>query len=207
MLEATVLDIENKPVGKIELPEDMFGAKVKKGLLHEVVRNYLANQRQGTASTKTRGLVSGGGKKPWRQKHTGRARTGSIRSPLWRGGGTVFGPMPRDYSYRLPKKVRWAALGSALSAKFADGEILVVDDLPVSKPKTKELISLLNRFGLKNLLIILPDDNKTIKLAARNIPNVDIAVADKLNVYDILLHEKLLMTRDSVERIKEVYLG
>jgi len=207
MLEAEVFNMENKPIGKIELPSDIFGTKVKKCVLHEVVRNYLANQRQGTASTKTKGLVRGGGRKPWKQKHTGRARAGSIRSPLWRGGGTVFGPMPRDYSYRLPKKVKWAALGAALSAKFADGEILVVDDLPVLKPKTKDLVFLLKRFGLKNVLIILPDDNKTIKLAARNIPNVDIAVAGKLNVYDILLHEKLLMTRDSVERIKEVYLG
>lgn len=207
MLQADVVNIENKPVGKVELPDEIFGAKVKKGLLHEVVRNYLANQRQGTASTKTRGLVSGGGKKPWRQKHTGRARAGSIRSPLWRGGGTVFGPMPRDYSYRLPKKVKWLALGAALSAKFTDGEIVVVDDLPVVKPKTKDLYSFLKGFGLRNVLILLPDDNKTIKLAARNIPNVDVAIVGELHVYDILLHEKLLMTRDAVERIKEVYLG
>jgi large subunit ribosomal protein L4 len=206
MVQVDVLNIKNNPVDKIELPDDIFGAEVKKGVLHEVVRNYLANQRQGTASTKTRGLVSGGGRKPWRQKHTGRARAGSIRSPLWKGGGTVFGPMPRDYSYRLPKKVKWAALGAALSAKFADGEIVVVDELPIVKLKTKDLVSLLKGFGLENVLIILPDDNKTIRRAARNIPNVDIAVVGRLNVYNILLYKKLLMTRETVKRMKEVYL-
>lgn len=206
MLQIDLLNKENKPVGKIDLPSDIFGAQVKKVVLHEVVRNYLANQRQGTAATKTRGLVSGGGKKPWKQKHTGRARAGSIRSPLWRGGGTVFGPQPRDYSYRLPKKVKWAALEAALSAKFSDGEIVVVDDLTMEKPKTKELFSLLNRLGLKNVLIILPEKSETIKLASRNIPNVGVAIVGKLNVYDILKHEKLLITRDAVERMKEIYL-
>ncbi len=207
MLQVDILNKENKSVGKVDLPVDIFGVEVKKGLLHEVVQNYLSNKRQGCASTKTRGLVSGGGRKPYRQKGTGRARAGSNRSPLWRGGGAVFGPLPRDYSYRLPKKVKWSALGAAFSAKFSDGEIVVIEDFPIVKPKTKDLVSLLKGLGLKNVLIILPEDNKAVKLAARNIPDVDVAIVGGLSVYNILVHEKLLMTRETVERIKEVYLG
>ncbi len=207
MLQLDIINKESKPVGKVEMPSDLFGIEVKKGILHEVVRNYLANQRQGNAVTKTRGLVSGGGKKPYKQKGTGRARAGSNRSPLWRGGGTVFGPLRRDYSYKLPKKVKWAALGSAFSAKFSDGEIVVIEDLQISEPKTKELASVLEGLGLNNVLIILPEDNRTIRLAARNIPRVDVAVVGGLNVYELLVHEKLLMTKQSVERMKEVYLG
>lgn len=208
MPEVEVLNKENKSVGTVELPPDIFGAEVKKELLHEVVRNHLANKRQGTASTKTRGLVSGGGRKPYRQKGTGRARAGSIRSPLWRGGGTVFGPLPRDYSYRLPKKVKWAALSSALSAKLSDGEIMVIDDLSIPEPKTRILAGLLKGLGLKNnILIIVPEKDEVLELAARNIPKVDIARVGELNVYSILTHEKLLITKDAIERIKEVYVG
>jgi len=207
MFQADVLNRENKPVNKIELPADIFGVEVKKGVLHEVVRNYLANQRQGTAATKTRGLVSGGGRKPWKQKHTGRARAGSSRSPLWRGGGIIFGPQPRDYSYNLPKKVKWLAVEMALSAKFSDGEVIFVDDISLQKPKTKELFSLLRGLGLENVLIILPDEDETITLAARNIPHVAIAIAGKLNAYDILRYRKLLLTPKALERMKEVYLG
>jgi len=207
MFQVNVLDRESKPVGKVDLPSDIFGVKVKKGLLHEVVCNYLANRRQGNAATKTRGLVSGGGKKPYKQKGTGRARAGSIRSPLFKGGGTVFGPAGRNYSYKLPKKVKWAALGAALSAKLSDGEIVVVEDLSVTEPKTKVMASILKGLGLNNVLIILPGVSKEIKLAARNIPNVDIAIASQLNVYEILAHEKLLITREAIERMKEAYLG
>ncbi len=206
MAQLEILNKENKPVGKVDLPTDIFGVEVKKGVLHEVVRNYLANQRQGNAVTKTRGLVSGGGRKPYKQKGTGRARAGSNRSPLWKGGGTVFGPLPRDYSYKLPKKVKWAALGAAFSAKFADGAIVVVEDLPLSEPKTKDLAALLKGLGLSNVLIILSEDNKTIRLSASNIPNVDIAAVGRLNVYEVLVHEKLLMTQEAVERMKKVYL-
>lgn len=206
MIQVNILNEENKPVGKVDLPSDIFSVEVKKGILHEVVRNYLANQRQGTAVTKTRSAVSGGGRKPYRQKGTGRARAGSNRSPLWKGGGTVFGPVRRDYSYKLPRKVKWAALGAALSAKLSDGEIVVIENLPIAEPKTKDLGSLLRGLGLNNVLIILPEDNKAIRLAARNIPNVDIAIVGRLNVYKILVHEKLLMTREAVERMKEVYL-
>lgn len=208
MREIEIFDKENKTVGKIELPPEIFGVDVNRGLLHEVVRNHLANMRQGTASTKTRGLVSGGGKKPWRQKGTGRARHGSIRSPIWRGGGTVFGPMPRDYSYRLPKKMKWSALCSALSGKLSDGELMVVDSLSISEPKTKLFKGVLRGLGLdgNSLLIVLPEKNRNIQLAARNIPMVDVTMVDELNVYSILAHEKVILTKDAVERMKEVYL-
>lgn len=208
MLQLDILNKNNKPVGKVELPSDIFGAKVKKGVLHEVVRNYLANQRQGTAVTKTKGKVRGGGAKPYKQKGTGRARAGSIRSPLWRGGGTVFGPLQRDYSYKLPKKVKWAALSSALTAKFLDGELIVIDDLSITAPKTKILAELLERLGLKNnVLIIVAERDKVLELAARNIPKVDVAKVNELNVYSVLVHKRLLMIKDAVKRMEEVYLG
>ena len=208
MPEVEVLNRESRPVGKIELPQEIFGAPVRKDIIHEAVRNYLANRRQGTAATKTRGLVRGGGRKPWRQKHTGRARAGSIRSPLWRGGGVVFGPMPRDYSYRLPRKMKWAAINSALSAKLADGEIVVVDDISITKPKTKQMVSLLEGLGLKkSVLIVIPERDRTLELAARNIPTVDVTMVNELNIYTILTHEKLLFTQKAVEKMKEVCLG
>jgi large subunit ribosomal protein L4 len=207
MLQVDIIDKEKKATGKVDLPADIFGVAVNKGLLHEVVRNYLANQRQGTASTKTRGLVHGGGRKPYKQKGTGRSRAGSNRSPLWKGGGTVFGPLKRDYSYKVPKKAKWAALGMALSAKYSGGEVVVVDTIPVTEPKTKDMVAFLNGLELKNVLIILHEDNRKVKLATRNIPHVDVAVAGRLNVYEVLAHEKLLLTRETVERMKEVYLG
>lgn len=207
MLQVDVLNKENKPVGKIDLPPDIFGADVKKGVLHETVRNYLANQRQGNAVTKTKGLVSGGGKKPYKQKGTGRARVGSNRSPLWRGGGTIFGPVKRDYSYKLPRKVKWAALNSALSAKFSDGEVTVIDDLSVSTPKTKVIAGLLKGLGLNSVLIIVAEKNEALERAVKNIPKVDVARVNELNVYSILAHEKLLILKDAVKRMEEVYLG
>jgi len=207
MPQIELLNKENKPVGKAELPDDIFGVKVKKGLLFEVVHNHLANRRQGTAATKTKGLVSGGGRKPFKQKGTGRARSGSNRSPLWRGGGTIFGPQPRDYSYRLPKKVKWQALSSALAAKLADGEVVVVDDLSITQPKTKAVKALLNTLGLNSVLIIIPEKNEALELAARNIPRADVARVSELNVYSILTHDKLLISKDAIERMKEAYLG
>ena len=207
MSEVELINKENKSVGKVELPEDIFGVKVNKELLYEVVHNHLANKRQGNAATKTKGLVSGGGKKPYKQKGTGRARAGSNRSPLWRGGGTIFGPQPRDYSYRLPKKAKWLALSSALAAKFADNEVVIIDDLSLNEPKTKAVKSMLKGLGLDNVLIIVPEKNGNLELAARNIPRVDIARVSELNVYSILAHKKLLILKDAVERLKEVYLG
>jgi len=208
MAEFDIISKENKSVGKVDLPDDIFGVDVKKGLLHEVVRNHLANRRQGCSATKTRGLVSGGGKKPWRQKGTGRARAGSNRSPLWRGGGTVFGPQPRDYSYKLPKKMKWAALSSALSVKLSNAEVVVIDELSVSEPKTKEVRGLLDGLNIdRNVLIIVPSRNETLELAARNIPGVTVSRVSELNVYSVLAHEKLLITKEAVEKMKEVYLG
>ncbi len=207
MPQVDVLNKENKSMGRLELPPEIFGVEVKKGLLHEVVRNHLANRRQGCASTKTKGLVSGGGRKPYRQKGTGRARAGSIRSPLWRGGGTVFGPRPRDYSYKLPKKVKWTALSSALTGKLSDGELIVVDELSVPEPKTKLLASLLNGLGLNgSLLIVLAEKDVNLELAARNIHRVDVTRVSELNVYSILSHEKIILTKNAVEKMKEVYL-
>jgi large subunit ribosomal protein L4 len=208
MPQVEVINKENKSVGTADLPQDIFGVEVNRGLLHEIVRNHLANKRQGTAATKTRGLVSGGGRKPYRQKGTGRARAGSIRSPLWRGGGTVFGPLPRDYSYRLPKKVKWAALSSALTAKLSDNEVKVIDELSLAEPKTKALVEILKGIGLQDsVLIVIPEKDETLELAARNIPRVDVARVSELNTYSILAHEKLLITRGAIERMREVYLG
>ncbi|NIO19523.1 MAG: 50S ribosomal protein L4 [Candidatus Aenigmarchaeota archaeon] len=189
------------------MPDDIFGVKINKGLLHEVVRNHLANKRQGTAATKTRALVRGGGRKPYRQKGTGRSRAGSNRSPLWRGGGTVFGPQPRNYSYKLPKKVKWGALSSALAAKLKSGEVTVIDDLSITEPKTKIVKGLLDGLGLTdNVLIIVPEENKTLEIAVRNIQKVDVSRVNELNVYSIISHKKLLIAKDAIERMKEMYL-
>jgi len=207
MSETELINKENKSVGKVELPDDIFGVKVNKELLYEVVHNHLANKRQGTAATKTKGLISGGGKKPYRQKGTGRARAGSNRSPLWRGGGTIFGPQPRDYSYKLPKKARWLALSTALAAKFKDNEVVIIDNFSVEEPKTKTVMSMLNGMGLNNVLIIVPEKNRNLELAVRNIPGVNVSRVSELNVYSILSHEKLLIVKDAIERLKEAYLG
>ena len=208
MPQIEIKDKKNKPAGKADLPDDIFSVEVKKGLLHEVVVNHLANKRQGNACTKTRGLVRGGGRKPYKQKGTGRARAGSTRSPLFRGGGTVFGPQPRDYSYKLPKKVKWQALGSALAAKFADGEIIIIDDLSIAEPKTKVVVGMLKDLGLaSSVLMVVPEKNESLELAVRNIPRVHVARVNELNVYSILSHDKLLIARDSIERMKEAYLG
>lgn len=205
MPEFEVKDKNNKPVGKINLSDEVFGVKVKDGVLHNAVVNFLANQRQGTHATKTKGLVSGGGKKPWKQKHTGRARSGSSRSPLWRGGGTVFGPQPRDYSYAIPKKARRLALKAALSGKLSDGEIIVVETLSIEKPQTKEMMSVLKRLELdgKSTLIIVPEHNETIVLSARNIPGVTVTRVSDLNCYDVAAHSRLLMTRQAAEMLSE----
>ncbi len=208
MAQTDLINKANESVGKADLPDDIFGVEVKKALLHEVVRNHLANKRQGNASTKNRANVRGGGRKPYRQKGSGRARAGTSRSPLTRGGGTIFGPLPRDYSYKLPKKAKWAALSSALSAKFADGEIMVLDEINVNEPKTRSVVELLAGLGLKNnVLFVVPEKNDNLELAARNIPRVNVARVNELNVYSVLSHEKLVVSKDAVERMKEAYLG
>lgn len=205
MPEFEIKDKNNKAVGKINLPDEVFGVKAKDGVLHSAVVNFLANQRQGTHATKTKGLVSGGGKKPWKQKHTGRARSGSSRSPLWRGGGTIFGPQPRDYSYALPKKVKRLALKAALSGKFSDGEVTVVEELSLSKPRTKDIISVLKGLELegKSTLIVVPENNETVVLSARNIPGVTVKRVTDLNSYDVAAHNRLLFTKRAVEMLAE----
>ncbi len=205
MPEFDIRDKSNKPVGKISLPENVFGVKTKDGVIHGAIVNFLANQRQGTHATKTKGLVSGGGKKPWKQKHTGRARSGSSRSPLWRGGGTVFGPQPRDYSYALPKKARRLALRAALSGKLADGEIIVIDELAFEKPRTKEMISLLKGLELegKSTLVVVPEHDEPVLLSARNIPGVSVRRVTDLNPYDVAVHARIVITKRAVEKLSE----
>jgi len=207
MPEVEVKDMNNSIKGTISLPDWMFGLSGRKDILHTAVINFLANQRQGTHATKTRGLVSGGGKKPWRQKHTGRARAGSIRSPLWRGGGTVFGPQPRDYSYKLPKNLKRRALGEALSAKLADGEVTIIDKIVLERPRTKEMIGVLKNLGLegRSVLIVLRDKDEKVSLSSRNIPGVRVARVMDLNPYDIMTHERVLITSDSINAMSEVY--
>lgn len=205
MPEIDVKDKHNKSVGKMNLPEAIFAAAPGNGVLHSAVVNFLANQRQGTHATKTKGLVSGGGKKPWKQKHTGRARSGSSRSPLWKGGGTIFGPQPRDYSYSLPKKAKRAALRGALSGKLADGEITVIDALPIDAPKTKEMVSILKSLDLsgRSTLVVVADYNRPILLSARNIPGVTVRRVADLNPYEVAAHSRLLMTKQAAEMLAE----
>jgi len=190
----------------VELSDDIFGVEVNTHVMYEAVKNYLANQRQGTQSAKTRGEVRGGGRKPWRQKGTGRARQGSTRSPQWVGGGVVFAPKPRDYSYKLPKRIKRLALKSALSSKVQDNEIIVVDSLVLDKPKTKDMIKvLLNLKAGKKTLVVIPERDENVILASRNIPGVKTAYVNTINVYDILNCDSFLITRDAVNKVEEVY--
>jgi large subunit ribosomal protein L4 len=207
MPDIAVKDINNKETGTVTLPEQVFGLTRRDDILHGSVVNYLANQRHGTHATKTKGLVSGGGKKPWKQKHTGRARAGSNRSPIWRKGGTIFGPQPRDYSFGLPKNFRKRALAEAMSAKLSEGEITIVETLALEKPRTKGMLQVLKNLGLDgtSLLVILPAKNENIILSSRNIPGVKVARATDLNPYLILTHNKILMTKDAVNAITEVF--
>jgi large subunit ribosomal protein L4 len=203
MPEVEIKNRNNATVGNIKLNDKVFSVPINGPLLHDAVVNYLANQRHGTHATKTKGLVSGGGKKPYKQKHTGRARAGSNRSPLWRGGGIVFGPQPRDYSYNLPKKAKRLALKTALSLKMSDGAITIIDGLSMDKPKTKEIIATLKNLGLEGekVLIITPENDKIITLSARNIPGVKVVRVSDLNSYDVLVHGRLLMTKDAVTKL------
>lgn len=203
MPEVEIKDRNNTTVGSIKLDDKVFSVPLREPLLHDAVVNFLANQRQGTHATKTKGLVSGGGKKPWRQKHTGRARAGSIRSPLWRGGGIVFGPQPRNYSYNLPKKAKRLALKTALSLKMSEEAITIIDGFSIDKPKTKDMIATLKNLGLegKKLLIITPENDKIVILSARNIPGVKVVRVSDLNSYDVLVHGRLLITKDAVSKL------
>ncbi|NJD57573.1 MAG: 50S ribosomal protein L4 [Nitrospirae bacterium] len=205
MAEIDIKDKNNASVGKLTLPESVFSVSAKQGTVHDSIVNYLANQRQGTHATKTKGLVSGGGKKPYKQKHTGRARAGSSRSPLWKGGGTVFGPQPRDYSYSLPKKAKKAALYGALSAKYTDGEITVIDGISFEKPRTKDMVALLKSLGLdgKTTLIVIPEKSESVLFSARNIPGVTVRRVSDLNTYEVAVHNRLLITKQAIDMLAE----
>ncbi len=205
MPKVAVFNMDGKQVGDMELNEAIFGADVNEVLLHQVVVNQLANRRQGTHATKNRSMVRGGGRKPWRQKGTGRARQGSIRSPQWVGGGTVFGPTPRDYSYKMPKKARRAALKSALSAKVKAGKLIVVDEIAVAEPKTRVMAGVFRALDVeKKPLLVTSEWDVNVEKSARNIPNALVAKTVGLNVYDVLNHEHLVMTKDAVTKLEEV---
>ena len=205
MPKVAVYNSANQQVGDIELNDSIFGVEMNAGLVHQAVVMQLASRRLGTHATKTRGLVRGGGRKPWRQKGTGRARSGSTRSPLWVGGGTVFGPQPRSYAFRMPKKQRRLAIKCALSDKVASGDFIVLDDLQFDAPKTKSVVKMLGDFGVdaKSLIITL-DENENVELSSRNIPGVKAINTMSLNVYDILNHTKLFITKAAIEKIEEV---
>lgn len=195
MLKLPVLNQEGKVNGEVTLPESIFSYPIKKQILYEAVVNYLANQRQGTASTKTRGEVSGSNRKPWRQKGTGRARVGSIRSPLWRKGGIIFGPKPRDYSYEIPKQVKRNALKSALALRYKEKRLLLIDDLSFPQSKTKEAVQLLKQLQVDSALVVDLADNRNLFLAMRNLPQAKAVDARSLNVYDILKYKWLVISQ------------
>ena len=205
MPNVALYDIKGNTVGEIELSNEVFGQPVNESVLHDVVVAHLANCRQGTQSALTRAEVSGGGKKPWRQKGTGRARQGSTRSPQWRHGGVVFAPKPRDYTIRLNKKVKRLAMKSALSAKVNESELVVFDALNLEAAKTKEMVKVLKAVNAEKALIVLAGKDETVERAASNIPGVKTTLVGTLSVYEILKYEKLILTKESAEKIEEVY--
>jgi large subunit ribosomal protein L4 len=197
-----VRNLKNEEVGDLELSDAVFGAEYNEGLVHAAVKNYLANARAGTVGTKTRGDVSGSGKKLWKQKGTGRARIASIRSPLWKGGGNVHGPQARDWSYSLPKKMKRGALRAALSERLREGNLVIVDELIFSNPKTKDFVGALKSLGFDGRTLIVDSiDNGNLMLSARNVKGAKIVGSGGLNVYDVLYHEKLVISRGVVEQI------
>lgn len=206
MPKVDVYDMKGKKVSDVELAESVFGIEPNEAIVHSVLVNYLANQRQGTQSTKTRAEVRGGGKKPWRQKGTGHARQGSTRAPQWTHGGIVFAPKPRSYRYTLNKKVRRLAMKSALSSKVLDNELIVLDKIAMDEYKTKTIAAMLKAVGSeKKALIVLPEKNEKVIASAANIPGVKTALVNTLNVYDILNADKFIVLQDAIAQIEEVY--
>ena len=204
MPSVDIIDLNNKKVGTLDLAEEVFAAPVNEALLYEAVRHHLAGARRGTASTKTRHEVAGSGKKLWKQKGTGRARMGSIRSPLWRHGGTVHGPQPRDYSYKLPRKMQLGALKSALSAKLRDGELRVVNEFAIGEPKTKAMQQALN--GIEAAPTVLVVDNsgdRNLELSSRNLEGVKLVASRDVNVYDLLGHQQVLLSEAAARKLSE----
>ena len=205
MANVSVYNIEGKEVGSIELNDAVFGVEVNEHLVHMAVVNQLANNRQGTQSAKTRSEVSGGGRKPWRQKGTGHARQGSTRAPQWTGGGIVFAPKPRDYSFKMNKKEKRIALLSALSSKVAESKIVVLDEFKLDEIKTKKFVEVMNNLKVENALVVLESENKNVVLSGRNIPSVKVTATNEINTYDVLKYTTLVVTKAAVEKLEEVY--
>lgn len=206
MPNAILYNTQGAAVGQIDLNDDVFGVEINEAVLHQVVKMQLANKRQGTQSTLTRAEVRGGGKKPWRQKGTGRARHGSIRSPIWRKGGVVFAPKPRDYRFSVPKKIRRLAMKSALSSKLKDQQLVVLNALSLPFPKTREMVGVLKNLNVNDkALVVLAGSDVSVERACRNIPGIKLAFINTLNVLDILNHDKFIATEEAVRRIEEVY--
>ena len=206
MPQVAVYNTLGDKVGEMTLSETLFNAEISEPSLHQAVVAYLAAQRQGTHSTRIRSEVRGGGRKPWRQKGTRRARVGSIRSPLWRGGGVTFGPKPRDYRIKMHKNVKRVAIRSAFSSKVQDEDLIVLESLELDAPKTKEMVALLKNLKVdRKALLITADPEKNIYLSARNIPGISVTFSGSINVYDILLHDKLIILKDAVSKLEEVF--
>ena len=205
MANVSVYNIEGKEVVSIELNDAVFGVEVNEHLVHMAVVNQLANNRQGTQSAKTRSEVSGGGRKPWRQKGTGHARQGSTRSPQWTGGGVVFAPKPRDYSFKMNKKEKRIALLSALSSKVADNKIVVLDAFNLDEVKTKKFAEVMSNLKVDKALVVIEGENKNVVLSGRNIPTVKVSATNEINTYDVLKYETLVVTKAAVEKLEEVY--
>ena len=205
MANVSVYNMEGKEVGTIELNDAVFGVEVNEHLVHMAVVQQLANNRQGTQKAKTRSEVRGGGRKPWRQKGTGHARQGSTRSPQWTGGGIVFAPKPRDYSFKMNKKEKRAALLSALTSRVEDKKFIVVEGLTFNDIKTKNMVNVLKNLEVKKALVVTDDDNKNVTLSSRNIPGVKTAFTNTINVYDILKYDKMVVAKDVISKIEEVY--
>ena len=205
MAKVSVYNMEGKEVGTIELNDAVFGVEVNEHLVHMAVVQQLANNRQGTQKAKTRSEVSGGGRKPWRQKGTGHARQGSTSSPQWTGGGVVFAPVPRDYSFKINKKEKRAALKSALTSRVLDNKLIVVDELKFDEIKTKKFQAVMDNLKVKKALVVIADNDEKVTMSARNIPTVKTALVNSINVYDILKGDTLVLTKDAVAKIEEVY--
>ncbi len=207
MIDLSVHNIKGENIGEVSLKDSIFNTKVNKYLVHQAVKRYLANRRRGTASTKNRSEVRGGGAKPWKQKGTGRARAGTNSSPIWVGGGIVFGPAPRDYSFSLPKKMKVAALKSALSDKFENKEIIIIDNLSLEKNKTSKMVEILkNLKAFRKPLIITEKEDSIIALSVRNIKGAQVLPVSKINTYDLINHEKIIITKKALKRIEEVLI-
>ncbi len=205
MANVSVYNMEGKEVGSIELSDAVFGAKVNEHLVHMAVVQHLANKRQGTQKAKTRSEVSGGGRKPWRQKGTGHARQGSTRAPQWTGGGMVFAPVPRDYSFKLNKKEKRAALKSVLTSKVQDSNLIVLDELKLDDIKTKNFVKVMNNLKVEKGLVVIADNDKNVVMSARNVADINTASVNTINVYDVLKAKTLVLTKDAVAKIEEVY--